>query len=699
MPWKCLLVFVAIFLILPDLPLFAQIIIPFSEEKLQTPQNHFTEKDFYRTSPEDSLACPITIDVWLWHDSNNLHLYWESEKGENFTEGIFTREDKWIEADFVRLQLITDINNYYAYLFYAFPLGNKYDGIRNSSLGIDTSWDSGYKYTTSVENSIWKCHMVIPFKDIRFHGKSPYNWKIILTRRTKEPDEYYSAPYVSLKDGKDYFRKAIDIIIEDQIHGSKNYRIRPYLAMHYDIKGDDFSFNIENTGLDFSYNPGFASRVKVSINPDYSDVPMDSETDIYNLRHPPHFSENRYFFVEDLDVFGISSGSDIFNLFYSRHIMQPRIALKVTADTPEYSYGILSAWDKEVKVDTTVTNPDDLYNMLAYKRKFTNLSLQFTLLNRMNKDYHNEVLHILVPSWEVAKNHSLFGMLDLSLQEKNDESQSGYLGGVGYNGRYKDLEWHVDIFQISENFSPDMGWIDVTDVFGGDINTSIGREPNRKVIKEYGGFIGYHILKYNKSNDLFLENLSLNIWMNTQNKINPWINYNIGKEGYKDNIYDYDNLWVGISWDMRDWLKWSIQTGFVNQLVYDLEDVYKFRCYVFSLSGTLSRYLRYYLWATRNIYYDFPPDAVSRGLDDDYWIGNADLTLSLSNQIGITSGLRFNNYETGEQSTYLGMFVNFSWEFMPDCNLYLGYKNASEEIDQKFESSLNQTYMKISYTF
>jgi hypothetical protein len=187
--------------------------------------------------------------------------------------------------------------------------------------------------------------------------------------------------------------------------------------------------------------------------------------------------------------------------------------------------------------------------------------------------------------------------------------------------------------------------------------------------------------------------------MNTQNKINPWITYNIGKEGYKDNIYDYDNLWVGISWDMRDWLKWSIQTGFVNQLVYDLEDVYKFRCYVFSLSGTLSRYLRYYLWATRNIYYDFPPDAVSRGLDDDYWIGNADLTLSLSNQIGITSGLRFNNYETGEQSTYLGMFVNFSWEFMPDCNLYLGYKNASEEIGQKFESSLNQTYMKISYTF
>ena len=34
---------------------------------------------------------------------------------------------------------------------------------------------------------------------------------------------------------------------------------------------------------------------------------------------------------------------------------------------------------------------DDIYNMLAFRPKWEDLSIQMTLLNRMNKDYHNEV--------------------------------------------------------------------------------------------------------------------------------------------------------------------------------------------------------------------------------------------------------------------------------------------------------------------
>jgi len=689
--WKYLVTFLTILILSSSLYALG---IPFSENEIKTENNHLL--DFVRISPDDSLACPLPTDVWLWHNGKNLYVLWEAKIDNNFEKGTFATNDKYVDADFLRLQIITDVKNYYAYMFYAFPLGSKYDGIRNSNLNIDSGWNSTYEYKNDIPNNLWKCLMTIPVKDLRFYGKSPYNWKIILTRHFFKNDDYYSVPYGTTKMKKDYFRKAKDITIKEEITKSRNYRFRPYTIINYDAMDKDISFDWDNVGLDFSFNPGFSTKVKLSINPDFSDVPMDTEQDIYNMRYAPTYQENRYFFIEDLDVFGVGNNNNGGEqVFYSRHIMQPIYAFKITGNTAHYSYGFLSALDKKVTTDGEVTNPDDLYNMIAYKQKGENFNTQFTLLNRMNKDYHNEVLHIY-PNWEFINNHSLWANVNLSLRRKENDIEKGYYGLFGYNGQKADIGWGLCLAKVSKNYAPDMGWINVTDLYAYNLNAWQNSEPNKKFLKEYGWSFWLHKAAKNKSNDLLEQNGGINFWFNTPQKINCWTNFNMGKEGYEDNVYDWYNLYLGGKWYKLDAFAFCIAGSIGKTLIYELSETHNKVSLDLDLWGKISKYLSYDISATLKKYFDLPTDT---DLDDEYWIGNACFNINLSNNLSFTNSLRFNNYEYEDQTMHLGFFSNFRWEFKPDCNLYLGYKIASDEIDNKVEADYKQAYMKVSYTF
>lgn len=669
--------------------------IPFSENEIKTENNHLSE--FVRVSPDDSLTCPLATDVWLWHNGKNLYVLWEAEIDEKFVKGTFAANDTWIDADLFRLQIITDIKSYYAYMYFAYPLGSKNDGIRKSDMDIDSDWNSSYEYENDISDNLWKCLMTIPFRDLRFCGNPPHNWKVILTRYQYVNDFYYSIPHLTTKMKKDYFRKAKDITINEGIEKSRNYRFRPYLITKYNMIEKTASFDADNVGLDFSFNPNFSTKVKLSINPDYSDIPMDTEEDIYNMRYAPTYEENRYFFIEDLNVFGIGNNSSE-TIFYSRHIMQPRYAFKITGNAEHYSYGFLSALDKKITTNGEITNPDDLYNMAAYKQKGENASLQLTLLSRMNNDYHNEVLHIQ-PNWEFIKNHSLWAEVNLSLKDSAKISNKGYYSLFGYNGYEGDIGWSTCFAKVSKNYTADMGWINVTDLYAYNLNAWYDTKPNKKYLKEYGLSFWWHKAMENKTDNLLEHNGGINFWLNTPQKINCWTNFNLGREGYENEIYKWHQFSTGGSWNKLNWLGCSFSIGKWKSLVYDLSRTYNSTGLDFGLWGDISKYASYSLNLSKRIYYDFPKNADSLGLDDDYWIGNGSLNINLSNNLSLTNGLRFNNYESEDQTMHFGFFTNFRWEFKKYCNLYLGYKTVSNEIDNKVETGYKQTYMKVSYTF
>jgi len=96
--------------------------------------------------------------------------------------GKYSPNDVSAQADQLCVQIITDQINYYSYGFIANPLENKSDFVRSTSHSLDYDWNSSYEYTSTNQNSKWIVIMKVPFKDLRFNVKPPYQWKIILTR-------------------------------------------------------------------------------------------------------------------------------------------------------------------------------------------------------------------------------------------------------------------------------------------------------------------------------------------------------------------------------------------------------------------------------------------------------------------------------------------------------------------------------------
>ena len=663
------------------------ITIPYSHTEIKTEMNHLAE--FVRIAPDDSLEIPLQTDVWLWHDKENLFVHWEAVIDEDFVKGKHANTDEWVDCDAMRIQIITDVKNYYSYMFYSLPFGNQYDCIRKSGMNIDPSWNSNYHYENSITDDLWISTMKIPIKDLRFYSSPPYIWKIILTRYFEKVDEFYSFPYGTIKMGKDYFRTAYEITINEELSKNKNYRITPYFIKKYDLVEETDSFDPDNIGLDFSYNPTSSTKAKISINPDFSDVPMDSESDNYNVLYAPYFDENRFFFIEDLDVFGVSSNS-----FYSRHIMQPQYAVKLTGNSENFSYGFLSAMDKEVSEDGDILNSDDIYNMLALRPKWENLSIQMTLLNRMNKGYHNEVL-VINPNWEFIKNHSVWSEINTSIHD-DEISEKGYLVSAGYNGKKGDFDWSVDACRISEDYYADMGRVFRTDLSVINVDCSQGSYPNGKIIRNFGSSLWLHKAMKNENNDFLEQSGGINLWMNSPHKINFSMNAGLGEETHNDSVYAWKSIYAGIGTWQISWLNGRINYITSKALVYDLSNVYKKDYINLSLWGDLGNNLSYNISAQGQKYFNFPNDC---GMDDEYWIGNADLTINFSNKFSLTNGLRYNNYESESQTGYLGFFSNLRFEFKDDCNFYLGYKTAQDEIEQEFITDYKQAYMKVSYTF
>ena len=115
-------IFITIVLIFTGVILSA-ITIPYSQTELKAEQNHLSE--FVRISPDDSLAVPLQTDVWIWHNKEFIFVQWEVEIDESFVKGRLANAEEWIESDKLRIQIITDVNNYYSYFFYSFPIGSE----------------------------------------------------------------------------------------------------------------------------------------------------------------------------------------------------------------------------------------------------------------------------------------------------------------------------------------------------------------------------------------------------------------------------------------------------------------------------------------------------------------------------------------------------------------------------------------------
>jgi hypothetical protein len=659
----------------------AAMAVPASETPVITDDNLLT--GFQRVTPDDKAPETLQTKCWLWQDGDDLMLRMESEIDSTFKVGTRTTRDGYTEADYFRVQLITVPEAYYAYMYYVHPLGGLKDAVR-SATSADIQWNSSYSYETSFNDTLWTATIRIPLAELRFKHELPYHWKIILTRDRPEMNETYNLPYLTTDMQNDYYAKAQKIELSHPVKRKLDLKLKPYFVKSYDLIAKSSSFDPDHLGLDIAFNPSQRVRIKASLNPDFSDVPPDNAADNYNSKYPPYYSENRFFFTEDIDALGVDM-----NNFYTRNIVQPSFAFKVTGTTGKLNWGALGAKDQEIVNGGVMINPDDYYQVLALIPAWKNLRLSNSLISRVNKDYYSHVYRGNY-RWNFARDFYLSSTVMGSLRDDDRivdaDIQSGFLTTMQLNAFPGNWNGAVNYIRCSKDFTSDAGyfWYDNYEC----VNANLGwdSEEMKGFVTDHGFSVwGSYYRRFDLADSENDMDGSYYICLN--DALDLSLGGGLGNE-LDDLGANHDEHYYKLYASFYKWEPFMMSGSVYRQktLVYSLFDTYDLTSLSLSLSGTPTKSLSYSLSGSWNDYGYARENTVvidttsfTVDLDNRYLVMNGSATYIPNSRLRFSTGIGLSSYETAASHASLTYYASLRYEFKKECFLFMGYTTRQNQ--------------------
>lgn len=690
--------------------LMGAVVLPLSEEPVLQDNNMLS--GFKRLYPDDKLPESQESRIWLWQENNNLIVHCVITIDSLFTVGSSAFRDGATNADYIRVQLITLPQAYYSYNYQAFPSGNLSDFVRNESMDTDYNWNSDYSYETTHDEYFWQVTMKIPLSELRFKQELPYNWKIILTRYIHKTGEFYSLPYANISEKRNYFSNGCDIVLTHYVDRDLDLSIKPYLVKSYDLIRKQTSFDPDCIGLDLSYSPGHRTRIKVTLNPDFSDTPPDNAQDIYNSKYPPYYEENRFFFIEDINALGVDN-----SVFYSRNIVQPRIAFKMNGNAGASNWGILGALDKKITDDETLINRDDYFQILSFIPTIYKLTMANAIVSRINSGYYNHAYSGRY-HWNMCKNLELLTNVVIGIRNSKAEAvvmQRGVRSYIQLN--YYPDKWDLYLYNehVSKDIYLDAGYPYDKDLFRYGMMAKWNSAPYTGYVKDFNFVLNNSCTEFHPERDsvyVYNINSALTVNLNSKLSISLGSEYATPLDLYDNNHNTY-NVNLSITSQKKEALSFRLFAGHSHSLVYSLSEAYDLNQASVLIWGALNEVLNYQVNMSL-INYDYPKvnNIVYNGivnpliLDNRYEIINCKLQYTPNRIVSISTGIGISTYESSDVHANVSCYGNLRYEFKPDHFLFIGFKSNQDQSDRptydnpigRFVKKSSTAYLKLSVT-
>jgi len=314
-------------------------------------------RGFSQFLPVDGLPANDSTVVLMFYSKTAIYFGIRAYEAHGPAHATLADRDKIATDDFVQILLDTSHDHRTAYVFGVNPLGIQADGIlsegmqsKASGLGaaasardtVDFSTDYTWESRGHVTDFGYEVEIKIPFASIRFTS-GEQQWRLNIVRQVQHSgfqDSWvparlaaasFLAQFGTLEGLKDLSRgMVLDVnpeLTSTTLGGPGpngwRYGVQP---LH---PGGNVRWGMtDNLTLDGTVRPDF-SQVE-------SDVPQLS----YDPRVALFFPEKRPFFLDGLEQFDTPS-----SLIYTRRIVQPDGAVKLTGELAGASLGLLSAVD------------------------------------------------------------------------------------------------------------------------------------------------------------------------------------------------------------------------------------------------------------------------------------------------------------------------------------------------------------------
>ncbi len=638
-------------------------------------------REFVSIQPDTKSPVPDSTVCEVSYDKENVYFSWVVKKQTGFSIVKKGRKDEIQDTDFLRAQITTLPGDNFCYVFYVFPDGSTVDAIRDADFNLSTEWDSHFRAENTFTDSLWNCRMIIPFKDLRYEGTPPYQWNVSFCRQYYLSNELFSAPFMSISQmGRDYFKSGYPLSINELLPIKLNIQIIPYFTPAYDIKDKETKYGKDQLGCDFSFKPRSLMNFKLSVNPDFSDVPIDRAQNNFNLKYEPFYNENRYFFIEDLDVFDIET-----DVFYSRNIIQPEIAAKLTDTSDDFTYGAMFCKDKNSDAQEFKNN---YYMLLTDKLKWEDKDLASSAVIMKNDTFENYVF-MLNPAYYFSPTASIAWDNSITLYHDSSDVKKGLDTFFTLSSRKDELSRYFKLGFYTKDFIAKMGRIYDPSIAYGEVNYSFSKYG----YKEWEDFEFTWWLEPTLTTKTFaLYKVNTGIYLKLDPKGSFYSDFNLSYTLLKENdkVHRLPQARNYISSSLKEQnLYLSMMYSFGQEYNYDLMKTAIFAYIEPSIDFKPLQYLNFY-GSVLLYQYPYLSNTDNQIVDDFFHIINIEVKNYLTQDISVSSGLRYSQYFTGNY----GYYSNVQYEVNQDVSIYGGVSKGAGSIEHRWVTDYNTIFMK-----
>jgi len=362
---------------------------------------------FSQYSPNDGVPAADSTHVLVWYSAAAIYFGIRAFEQHGRPTVTLASRDQIFGDDNVQILLGTFHDGKQAMMFAVNPLGVQGDGTLIEGANVtasgfigsavvgreqpDLSPDFVYQSRGRVTDWGYEVEVRIPFKSIRYQPRQPQDWKLNIVREVQHsgfvdswfPARRASATFIGQSGnlvGLSGMHRGLVMDLNPEATGKASGAPTP----------DGYQYHRGNPQLGGNIRWGVSDNLTLNgtIKPDFSQVESDAGQLAFDPRQALFFAEKRPFFLEGSELFQVPQ-----NLIYTRRIVQPVAAVKLTGTTFGTDIGLLSAVDQKFASLTGSDNP--IFNILRAQRSLgpgSRVGLAYT--DRIDGGDYNRVAEV-----------------------------------------------------------------------------------------------------------------------------------------------------------------------------------------------------------------------------------------------------------------------------------------------------------------
>jgi hypothetical protein len=314
--------------------------------------------------PVDQRPAPDSTEVLVWYSATAIHFGVRAFEPHGAVRATLAERDRVTTDDNVEIHLDTFDERRRALVFVVNPLGVQADGTKSEGGGFipgsnvssgqnDLSADYTWQSKGRVTEWGYEVELRVPFSSIRYALAGRQRWGLQVVRNVQHSG-YQQTWTPARKGSASFIAQAGRLVgLEGMRHGHV-IDINPELtntmagaprlaAAGGTTEVDGWRYGREaRLGGNLRWAVGSDFVLNGTVRPDFSQVEADATQIATDQRFALFYPERRPFFVEGSDQFNVPN-----TLVYTRRIVRPEAAAKLTGKVGRTDVALLSAVDDE----------------------------------------------------------------------------------------------------------------------------------------------------------------------------------------------------------------------------------------------------------------------------------------------------------------------------------------------------------------